>query len=402
MDIRKRKFAVFFVPMAAMIALGVFLSFRVSAASVSSLSDKLKEINDKIKAYQSIIDIKKTQGINLTNQIDSLEAQASKLELEIEKNQAELADVSTKVTEKETIISKQKVALTNLIREYEGRRSMTDGEIFLSGSSEDLNLFFKQQDWMVETGDRIRTLMVGISQEKAVLDEKKIEADTLREQLGQRSDYLDSTKDSKANLLAKTQADQKKYATLVDTLEEQRQQIEDEIQNLEAGMVGELNMKDLPSAKAGLLGFPLKSHVVTQGYGKTSFARKSGIYKNGFHNGYDFGTSSGSDVLAAADGKVVATGNNGRYAYGRWMAIDHGNGLLTMYGHLTSVKASRGSKVKKGDVVAKSGNTGNSTGPHLHFSVFSTKTFEVVPSAVVSSLKDIPVGATVSPGNYLP
>lgn len=379
---------------------GVDKTLAVNGAD--ALANKLQDINAKIKAYQNIIDIKKTQGINLSSQIDSLEAQASKLELEIEKNKSELDDATAKVSEKEVIIAKEKAALVGLIREYQGRLSKTDSEIFLSESSDSASLFFKNDDWMAETADRIRSLMLGIQQEKAVLDAKKAEADTLRQQLGQRNDYLESTKESKANLLTKTQLEQKKYTTLVGTLEEQRQGIEDEIANLEAGMVDQLNLKDIPSFKSGLLAYPLKNPVKTQEYGKTSFASSSKMYKNGFHNGFDYGTPTGTDVLAAADGKVVATGNNGRYAYGKWMAIDHGNGLITMYGHLSLIKANRGTLVKEGDVIAKSGNTGNSTGPHVHFTVFSAKTFEVVASQSVASVKDIPIGATVSPDKYLP
>jgi murein DD-endopeptidase MepM/ murein hydrolase activator NlpD len=251
---------------------------------------------------------------------------------------------------------------------------------------------------LAQTEELKRTLEL----ERADITQKKEAAATLAEQLDKRSDYLESTKDTKASLLAKTQTEVKKYDTLVDQLEEEREEIENEIALLEAGKIDALNLKDMPPFKKGLLSYPVKDPRLTQGYGKTSFAKTSKFYKNSFHNGYDYGLPSGSDVMSAADGKVVAIGNNGRYAYGRWMAVDHGNGILTMYGHLSSYKKSRGDKVKRGDVIAKSGNTGNSTGPHLHFTVFSTKTFEIVPSKTVSSVKDIPVGATVSPGNYLP
>ncbi len=158
----------------------------------------------------------------------------------------------------------------------------------------------------------------------------------------------------------------------------------------------------MPAYKKGLLSYPVKNIAISQGYGKTSFAKSSRYYKNGFHNGIDYALPSGSDVLAAANGKVVAIGNNGKYAYGKWMAIDHGNGIVTLYGHLSAYKQSKGDRVGRGEVIAKSGNTGYSTGPHLHFTVFSTKSFVVVASKKVSSVKDIPVGATVNPKNYLP
>lgn len=190
---------------------------------------------------------------------------------------------------------------------------------------------------------------------------------------------------------------------MVDQLQDEKDAIENEIESFESSKVGELNLKDMPSFKKGLLAYPVSKVVFSQGYGKTSFAKTSKFYgKSAFHNGLDFAMPTGTKILAAADGKVIATGNNGRYAYGRWMAVDHGNGIVTMYGHLSSVSKSKGSSVKEGDTIAKSGNTGNSTGPHLHFTVFSAKSFEIVPSKSVSSVKDIPVGATVNPKNYLP
>jgi murein DD-endopeptidase MepM/ murein hydrolase activator NlpD len=267
----------------------------------------------------------------------------------------------------------------------------------------------QESEWKSETGAKVsevlaslKSLRQSLMTEHAALIEKEKQVNTLRLQLEEQDARLESTKSSKEQLLAKTQSEVQKYDALVDDLEKQREEIEDEIESLEAGKIDALDTKDLPAFSKGTLSYPLKKVTVSQGYGKTSFAKKSGFYKSGFHNGIDFSIPSGTSVLAAADGKVIAIGNNGKYAYGRYIAVDHGNGLVTMYGHLSSVTKRLGDKVKRGDAIAKSGNTGNSTGPHLHFTVFSAKSFDVVASKVVKSLKDIPVGATVNPKVYLP
>jgi murein DD-endopeptidase MepM/ murein hydrolase activator NlpD len=168
---------------------------------------------------------------------------------------------------------------------------------------------------------------------------------------------------------------------------------------LEAGKLDDLNLKDMPAFKRGLLAYPLKKYTISQGYGKTKFSKKA--YASGKHNGIDFGAPSGTPVYTPLGGKVVGVGNNGRYAYGKWIAIDHGNGMITLYGHLSSQSVSKGEKVDTGEKIGAVGNTGYSTGSHLHFSVFSSKTFELAKSKVVSNLY-IPIGATVNPMNYLP
>lgn len=85
------------------------------------------------------------------------------------------------------------------------------------------------------------------------------------------------------------------------------------------------------------------------------------------HTGVDLAVSSGTKVKAADGGKVIFTGRSG--GYGILVKIDHGNGYVTYYGHLSKILVSRGERVAKGDVIALSGNTGNTTGPHLHFEV---------------------------------
>lgn len=86
-----------------------------------------------------------------------------------------------------------------------------------------------------------------------------------------------------------------------------------------------------------------------------------------FHKGLDIAVAYGSDVIATAAGTVIFSGTKG--GYGNCVIVSHGNGLATLYGHLSQLIAKTNQKVKVGQVIAKSGNSGRSTGPHLHYEV---------------------------------
>lgn len=86
-----------------------------------------------------------------------------------------------------------------------------------------------------------------------------------------------------------------------------------------------------------------------------------------FHKGLDIAVPFGSAVVATAAGTVIFSGQKG--GYGNCVIVSHGNGLATLYGHLSQLVAKTNEKVKVGQVIAKSGNSGRSTGPHLHYEV---------------------------------
>lgn len=91
-----------------------------------------------------------------------------------------------------------------------------------------------------------------------------------------------------------------------------------------------------------------------------------------FHKGLDIAVAFGSDVRAAAAGTVIFSGQKG--GYGNCVIVSHGNGLATLYGHLSQLISKVNDKVKVGQVIAKSGNSGRSTGPHLHYEVHKNNT----------------------------
>ncbi len=111
--------------------------------------------------------------------------------------------------------------------------------------------------------------------------------------------------------------------------------------------------------------FPAEGSI-TSGFGW----RRSPFGGSGqaFHDGIDIANQPGTDILAAADGKVIYSG--WMSVYGRTVMIDHGYGFTTKYGHNSRLLVKEGQEVRKGDVIALMGTTGLSTGPHLHFSVY--------------------------------
>ena len=121
----------------------------------------------------------------------------------------------------------------------------------------------------------------------------------------------------------------------------------------------------------GTLAWPLSSNKITSPYGTRS---------RGFHSGIDLSAKTGTSVYASAGGKVVLA--SWYYGYGNCVVVDHGNGIKTRYAHLSSSQCKVGDKLSRGQLIALSGNTGNSTGPHLHFEVIVN-------------------GATKNPVNYL-
>ncbi|MFZ3496901.1 peptidoglycan DD-metalloendopeptidase family protein [Streptomyces sp. 5.8] len=100
---------------------------------------------------------------------------------------------------------------------------------------------------------------------------------------------------------------------------------------------------------------------------------QAGGWAAGYHTGIDFAVSTGTPVRAAAAGTVVSSGWQG--AYGNAVVIKHDDGRYTLSAHLSSATASEGERVSAGEQVGRSGNTGNSTGPHLHFEVRSSNSY---------------------------
>lgn len=160
-----------------------------------------------------------------------------------------------------------------------------------------------------------------------------------------------------------------KHNSLMREMHDQIDQIEMAAVNQQAGF--ESLLKSLEDQQNLLASTPTIRPIspraeswITSRFGKrvSPFTKKSEM-----HKGYDIAASKGTPILATADGVVTFVGNRG--LYGKMVIIDHGHGIVTRYGHCSKVLKKRGEKVSRWDAVALVGNTGRSTGPHVHYEV---------------------------------
>jgi len=108
---------------------------------------------------------------------------------------------------------------------------------------------------------------------------------------------------------------------------------------------------------------------ITSRYGKRARTDRNGWKKSSFHKGLDLGAPYGSAVLAMGAGVVTYSGGNGDY--GNLVEIDHGNGFVSRYGHNSENLVATGTFVRRGQMIARVGSSGRSTGPHVHVEVHS-------------------------------
>jgi len=370
-------------------------------ALVGDDKSKCEDLQNKIDEYKSIIKSKGKTIEDLQSLIDQINVQQVQVQASLQEAKMKLMTLNEQIVylegeiaDKEKMIVYQKTILSGLMQNY--YENFQEGALETIIANENISAVFSQADYAGQTSFRLSELLDEIEKNKSSLEaekkeveNKKEESDAARIKLEQQNLNLQRTEDQKQELLGQTQADKAKYEQLL-------ADVDNEITQIEAGLASGADLSNLPPAKGKYFTYPVNPHPISQGYGKTSFSYH---YANNFHNGIDFSVKY-QNVFAARDGKVLATGNDGKYAYGKWIAIDHGDGLVTLYGHFSKQSVSKGDSVKEGQVIGISGNTGYSTGPHLHFSVFAKKTFEIVESTKVNGLM-LPVGATVDPKKYL-
>ena len=224
---------------------------------------------------------------------------------------------------------------------------------------------------------------------KTELEGKKAELEAQQEELQSEIDEatalieaiqadIDSNQEEVEAIRAEEEAADRELSAMVAELERQRQEEERKRREAEAAAAAEAAAQT-PSAPAapaapaqsavgtGVFGWPVPSCTyITSRFGLRVHPI-TGEQKN--HSGMDIGAGYGASIVAADGGTVTLAGEKG--GYGNCVMIDHGNGYVTLYGHMSSFTVSAGQVVSKGETIGYVGSSGIATGPHCHFEIFS-------------------------------
>jgi murein DD-endopeptidase MepM/ murein hydrolase activator NlpD len=246
--------------------------------------------------------------------------------------------------------------------------------------------------------------------------EKRSDLLSLQSQYKDQNSVLTNNQAEQSDLLEVTKSEEKNYQKLLAQKQEARDQIIKDLRDFEAKLQFFLDPNSIPTAGTAVFAWPLKNVIVTQWFGGSEFAKRNpGIYGGrAYHPGVDMGTPRGTSIYAPLSGTVRATGNTdlvpGCYSWGKWTLIDHANGLSTLYAHQDVISVTPGQSVTTGDIIGYTGNTGYSTGPHLHFTVYAkdgvtVRKFNEIKTVTSCGPASTPVAATdayIDPALYLP
>ena len=366
--------------------------YAVSQADIDRLNQKnaaaQKEIDRLAKEkadteeYVTALD-KKIQIIR--DQLNALNKQASELQSSINQVEQSIASNEAQMQEIQNEIDAKQAEFDKIYSEYCQRlRAM-----YVSGHASNLEVLLTSSDIsaILTRSEMIRSIsrrdsntlneltkkMEEIEKDKAELEIKRIELNENKEKLQTQKEELNANisqvSSSKAELDSQIAEANAAMARIKSETRKYYEKIEDnnaEIQSIRATILA----NNKPSSGggsggsggggSGRLGYPTSSRTISAGFPN---------YPGGsYHGGVDFPVPSGSNIYAADSGTVIIA-KNLNYSYGHYLVIDHGNGLSTLYAHNTTLLVGVGAHVNKGQVIALSGSTGNSTGPHCHFEV---------------------------------
>ena len=366
------KKSLFISLLAAILVICVFCFSAYAAKSVSELKTEMQQRNDEIKQKEKEISEKKAEKNDEIEKRNSLDLQIEGLlddidltqslidekENQIQAKNAEIDELNAQIEENDERLKERLVAMyeygstsyLQLLIESNGLSDLVTRLSIVKSvydyDKEIINSYVESKQLVEDAKQLIVNEKNEQVEAKQILEEKKSKLDVLREE-----------KDAIINDLNND----------IKALEAEEARMEDDYKAIQNELNAALSSsnKTTSNYSGGKFCWPSAvSQRITSSYGYRIHPI-TGTKK--LHRGIDIGAALGTNVLAAEAGTVVTAGWNNSYGY--YVTINHGNGYVTLYAHNSKLLVSKGDTVTRGQVIAKCGSTGNSTGPHIHFEV---------------------------------
>ncbi|HCL21713.1 MAG TPA: peptidase M23 [Oscillibacter sp.] len=338
------------------------------AAQIAALEQKKREQQEKLKELEKQIAEAKAKKEDVMVTKNLLDQRNQLLLEQIDDTQNQIDDAAAQIARYELLEQEQYELFCQQVRSEEERGSLSYlSVLFKATSMADL---LNRMEFVNEVAEYNKTLIAAMKETRENIKAEKTEMEAKEAQLGEQQDELQGKLDETTKLMNEYAADQRELEKLYAAEEEAGKAIVAEINRLMA------ESDVVPSAE-GFIWPVTTSRKISSPQGNR-VSPGNGIGSSN-HKGVDIcNVSYSSKIYATKSGKVLIASmpysdpDGGKSGYGNYVVIDHGGGMSTLYAHMSIVKVSVGQYVTQGDVIGVTGNTGASTGPHLHYEVHST------------------------------
>lgn len=337
----------------------------VSAASLSEIREQIKDKEAELKEGQSKESSLSTQMLELEEKIQTMQGSIDQLDSAIAEGEDQLKTLEAELKKAEEKVEVQNDNLGSRLRNMYKNGSVGFLDVLLDSSS--FSEFLTNLDMVERIYSSDKDVLSELEAAYDEIDTKKKEVETLQAELSESKSVAEESKSE----LESSKATVEKQKAEISASNSETQEMLDSLKADAAAMsqnaVEKGSSSSTSSYTGGAMAWPVPS-VGTSNITSIFGWRTHPIFGVGRgHTGVDIGASYGSSVVAANPGKVIYAGWYG--GYGNCVQIDHGGGVVTLYGHNSSLNVRVGQQVSRGQTIAFIGSTGYSTGPHCHFEV---------------------------------
>ena len=391
----KRKIISSFLIALMIISVVAQVVLAVSQADKNELQEKINNTKNELEEIQgdkeivnSELDSIRLKVTNAQNELDKIRDELAELNAELEQKQADIEKTEKEVEAKTELLKERMVAM------YEaGETTYLDVLVSSENLVDFISGFYLMEEIAQADTDLINTLEAQIDkleEEKKSLEEAKVDVELKAKEQELKTIELENLKMEKEKLVASLSADEQEAEAKLKEYDAEMARV-----NAALAEAARRAQAQMSSGGTGANGLKFDGSFIWPCNNKILTSRMKWRWGRQ-HKGIDIGARY-ENVYAAASGYAYRAYDSGGYGY--YIMIFHGSGYVTLYGHLNSYNISDGQYVSQGQVIAQSGNTGGSTGPHLHFEIRkASSVYSYFSSSALDPLDYLPGGYSFASG----